>query len=95
MRARYTAVNVKPGMLDEFIKVYTESTVPVAMKQEGFKGALLLTDRNTGKALSMLLWETEADMRAGEVSSEERRRRVGETLIEPPVAERYEVSVQA
>ena len=44
MRARFTAVEVKPSMMEEFIMVYTEQMVPVAKTQDGFEGALLLTD---------------------------------------------------
>ncbi len=93
--ARVAIAQVQPGRMDEMISILRDTNYPAYKQDQGFKGALLLTDPNTGKGISILLWETEADMRAGEASSEERRRRVGETLIEPPVTEHYEVSVQA
>jgi len=68
MRARVTTVTAKPGAIDEFIKVYTEGTVPVAMKQAGFEGALLLVDRESNKTIVISMWETEEKMKAGEAS---------------------------
>ena len=35
--------------------------MPAAKQQKGFKGLYLLHDRNTGKGLTISLWETEAD----------------------------------
>ena len=68
MRARVTTVDCAPGKLDEFVKVYTESTVPVAKQQKGFEGALLLTDPDTNKTIVISLWASAEDMTAGENS---------------------------
>ena len=97
MRARYTAVNVKPGMMDEFIKVYTESTVPVAMQQEGFKGALLLTDAETNKTIVISMWESEELMRAGENSGyyQDQIRKRAHLFDGETVREYYDISARA
>jgi heme-degrading monooxygenase HmoA len=42
--------------------------VPAAQQQKGFKGGFLLSDPNTGKGVSIALWETENDMKASETS---------------------------
>ena len=68
MRARVTTVTAKPGGIDEFIKVYKEGTVPAAMKQDGFQGALLLVERETNKTIVISMWESEEKMKAGEAS---------------------------
>jgi len=39
-----------------------------AEQQKGFKGFYVLGDSRTGKGLTISLWETEADMTAGETS---------------------------
>ncbi len=44
------------------------SSVPVLKEQKGSKGQLLLTQRDTGKAVSINLWETEGDLTAFETS---------------------------
>jgi heme-degrading monooxygenase HmoA len=52
--------------------------------QEGLKGIYLLFDRESGRSLSITLWETEKDMRASEEAA-------GETVIGVP---RCEVALQ-
>jgi len=63
---------------------------------EGFKGALFLTDPDTGKYVSMTLWETEADMEAGEASGylREQVAKAVPALAAPPIREHYEVHVK-
>jgi len=64
--------------------------------QKGFKGQLLLTQKDTGKAMSINLWETEADLTTFETSPiyKELLGKLGSILAGPPAGERYEVSVQ-
>lgn len=97
MYARVTTVQIQPGKADEAIGIFRDSVVPAAKQQKGFKGGLLLTDRNTGKGLSIALWETEADMRAGEASGyyQQQLAKFKDIFGAPPVREQYEVSVQA
>ena len=40
--------------------------MPVVRKIAGFSGVLFLADRETGKALSITLWESEQAMRDSE-----------------------------
>ena len=53
--------------------------------------------RDTGKAISINLWETEADLTAFETSPlyKELMGKLGGVLAGPPAGERYKVSVQA
>ena len=97
MDARVTTVQMKPGNTQEAIKIYRESVVPAAKAQKGFKGVLLLTDSNTGKGISITLWEKEADMKAGETSGyyQEQIGKFAKVFGAPPVREVYQVSVQA
>jgi heme-degrading monooxygenase HmoA len=97
MHARVTIVTVQPGKLDEAIKVSRDSIMPAAKKQKGFKEYLLLTDRNTGKGMTITLWNTEADMSAGEGSGfyREQVAKAAPFFAGPPTLEHYEVSVRA
>jgi len=96
MNARVTTVQVRPDKMDEAIGIYRDSVTPAAQQQKGFKGLLMLTDRNTGKGISIALWETEADMTAGESSGyfQQQLAKFKDILSAPPVREQYEVSVQ-
>jgi heme-degrading monooxygenase HmoA len=96
MYARVTVATAQSGKLDELIKVMRDSVLPAAKKQKGFKGSFFLTDRNTGKGMSIGLWNTEADMTADESGGHYRERvaKVAPLLAGQPTTEHYEVSVQ-
>ena len=97
MYARATTVQIQPGKVDKAIGIYRDSVVPAAKKQKGFKGTWMLTDRKTGKGISVTLWETKADMTAGESSGfyQQQVAKFKDVLGARPVREQYEVTVQA
>ncbi len=69
MHARVVSIQVRPADLPEVCRIYREGVLPVCKGQQGYRGALLLTEAETGRARSITLWESEPDMRAGENSS--------------------------
>jgi heme-degrading monooxygenase HmoA len=97
MYARVVNVQFKQGKLDEAKRIVNESIVPVLKEQKGFKSQLLFTQQGTGKAISINLWETEADLTAFETSPLYREvlGKLATVLAAPPAGEAYEVSVQA
>jgi heme-degrading monooxygenase HmoA len=90
-------VRFQSGKVDEASRIVQEAFVPVLKEQKGFKGQLLLTQRDTGKAIALNLWETEGDQTAFETSSlyRELMGKLAGVLAGPPAKEGYEVSVQA
>ncbi len=96
MYARVVTTQYQPGKLDEGLQIYRDSTVPAARQTQGFKGALGLVDRSTGKAIAIGLRETAADMQATELSGflQEQFAKVMTLLATEPVVEVYEVSIQ-
>ncbi len=68
MHARVVSVEVPAERLAEAARIYHDAVLPVCKGQQGFRGALLLSDGEGGRAISITLWETEPDMRAGESS---------------------------
>ncbi len=91
MYARVTTAQVQPGKMDEAISVIRDSTYSAHRNKQGFKSAILLTNPKTGKALSITLWETEADATAQAAATNPGGARL---LTRPPVREIFEVSVQ-
>ena len=65
MHARLNIRQVLPGKLDELLSTFEETVAPDVRRRPGFKGSFLLTDRDTGKAISLTLWESEETMRRG------------------------------
>ncbi len=97
MFARLTIVQVKLDKMDETIKIFEDSVVPAAKSQKGSRGAYLLTDRKTGKGISISLWDSEEDAVANEQSGyyKEQVGRFQDFFTAPPTQEGYEVSIQA
>ena len=94
--ARVSYAQVQPGKMDEFLGIYRDFIVPAARQEQGFKGILVLTDRNTNKSIVITLWESEADVTASESfgNLQEQRTRLVGVLAGSRVVERHEVSVQ-
>jgi len=97
MYARLTSMDIKVDRIDDGIRIYEKSVIPAAKLQKGFLGAYLLSDRKTGKALSLTFWKTEEHAMANE-----RNRYYQEQLVKfldlfksQPIREGFEVSVKA
>ena len=59
MWARVATVQVKPGRMDELLKIYDETQRSVNQGMQGFQSARFLTDRNANTALAVTIWATE------------------------------------
>ena len=96
MFARAVNIQFQSGKVDEASQIVQDLIVPILKRQKGFKSQLLLTQRDTGKAISINLWETEGDLTAFETGPlyRELMGKLGGVLAGPPVGERYEVNVQ-
>jgi len=98
MHARWASLQVKPGRIDEFVRIFRDSMLPPAKAQKGFRGVFMLTNRDSGKAVGASLWESEADARAVETSSGSfgaQADHVRDIIDDVPVMEYYEISVGA
>jgi heme-degrading monooxygenase HmoA len=78
------------------LRVFQDILAPLVAEQPGFSGITLLTDARTGKAVTIGLWATEANLLDGErsVAEQEQRARIDALLAGPPAREVYEVCVQ-
>jgi heme-degrading monooxygenase HmoA len=96
MFARMTTFRPKPGAIDDLIRAFQDSLAPVSAEQPGFGGITLLIDPQTGAALSLALWATEADRQTNERSNihQEWLASIAQLLAGPPAHTDYEVCVQ-
>jgi heme-degrading monooxygenase HmoA len=96
MFARTTVMQGRPDTMNEAARIFTDSVLPAAQQQKGFKGALFLPDPASGKGLSVTLWETEEDLKAGESSGyfKEQIARFGPLMAGPPMREVYWVAAR-
>jgi heme-degrading monooxygenase HmoA len=94
MFARISTFQGPPDQTAEGLRVAREQILPAARLQDGFKG-IFLFDRESGKSVSITLWETEEDMKASEDAALHARAESAEAAGETIVAvERYEVALQ-
>jgi heme-degrading monooxygenase HmoA len=68
MYARASTLTLQQGKTDEAFRIFSDSVIPAAKKQQGFKGSLWLKDTNANKVIGITLWETEANLKASETS---------------------------
>ncbi len=95
MFARVSTFQGPPDQTAEGIRVAREQILPTARLMDGFKGIYLLFDRESGRSLSITLWETEADMQASEAAAGRARAESAEASGETVVGvERYEVALR-
>jgi len=87
--ARVNTRQIQAGKMDEAIRTYQDSTVPRVRGQQGSTGAVVLTDRGTGRVIAISLWASEAGMNAADPS-----RHVDDISVGPPTREIYEVSAE-
>jgi hypothetical protein len=62
MYARVTYVQAPEGKVEEGLNLWRKNVLPVTMGREGFTGTISMIDRETGKALSLTLWDLEEDL---------------------------------
>jgi heme-degrading monooxygenase HmoA len=92
--ARVSTLDVSPEQIDEGLRYLREEVLPPGKQDPGFKGLIALTNRNSGKALSITLWESEEAMRVTEQDANHLRSAWAETSGQQIVSvERYEVGL--
>ena len=95
MHVRAATVQVQSGKMQEAIDIYNNAVVPAQKAQKGYQGSYLMTDASSGQALSISVWDTEADMLAGESSGgyyQQQVAKLGSLLTGAPALEHYELS---
>ena len=94
MHARATTAQVQSGKMPEAIDIMNQ-VVLAAKAVKGFQGGYLMTDAASGKALAISVWESEADMLAGESSSghvQEAIAKLSSLIAGSPDIDHYELS---
>jgi heme-degrading monooxygenase HmoA len=95
MHARVSTIYGTTEQGEEGARSFREQILPALKGIDGSKGAMLLTDRTTGKTVAITLWEDEEAMQASEEAANALRRQAAEDNAagEPPTVDRYEVVV--
>jgi heme-degrading monooxygenase HmoA len=97
MFTRVSTILGKPERIDEGIRNYKEQMLPAAKKMSGFKQALFMVDRKTGKMVSITFWDSEKNLLASTGAADKLRAQGVEHsgTNQPSIVEIYEVAVQS
>jgi hypothetical protein len=92
MKARVVTVQIQPSKLDEAIRIYRDSVVPVASEYKGCHAVFLATDRSSGKGVSITMWD-EQELQSSEASGylQEQFAKFADVFAAPPIREVYDV----
>ncbi len=64
MFARVSTIQGTPDRIDEGISNYKKMVIPTMKNMAGFKQALLMVDRKSGKTVGITFWDTEQNIQA-------------------------------
>jgi quinol monooxygenase YgiN len=97
MYARITTAYLRKDLIDKAIKVFEDSIVPAAKKQEGFKSLTVFVDRDSGKSIVVSSWESQDNIEVNEQNQyyQEQLMKLMVTFTADPMRESFEVVVQA
>jgi heme-degrading monooxygenase HmoA len=94
MFARVSSYEGPPEKIDEGIVHAMQTVMPQARRLPGLKGVVSLADRQTGRELTMTVWESEEAMRASEEEGNRLRAEAAAGAAQRVLeVERYEVVV--
>ncbi len=94
MYARVSTYQGPPDQIDEGVRYARENILPRVGEIDGFEGVYFLVDRQSGKALSVTLWESEETMRASEEEANRLRSETAQAGGQEVVGvDRYEVAI--
>jgi hypothetical protein len=91
--ARVTYVQAPEGAVERGLTLWRQNVLPVTMARDGFAGVISMVDRETGKALSITLWDLADDLFASTEAEYHREAvsKYGEFFASAHDPENYEV----
>jgi heme-degrading monooxygenase HmoA len=97
MHARVSILRPKGDQKEQVLRICEDVLAPAAERQKGFCGLLVMSDFEADRVLGITLWDTEADMLAGQHGEylQEQISNLILFLAEPPVIEHLVVDVMS
>ena len=94
MHARISSLEGPADQVDEGLRYVREQVLPQLQQQDGFKGFIALSDRQSGKVMGISFWESEQAMRASEEVGDRTRSDSAEAVSGSVAGvERYQVAL--
>lgn len=95
--ARVITFQLQPEAIDDFVLATRMRVLPEVKQQPGVSGVIVLTNATQNRAMSVTLWEQQADLEASEASGNLQRQmdKGVAYFAAPPTFAIYEVGAQA
>lgn len=94
MYVRVIQSQLVDGKTNEAVSIWRDQVTPGLKQAKGFKGAYLAGDRETGKGITITLWETKEDADAMNASLPQTLALFKDLFAAQPSLETYEVLLQ-
>jgi hypothetical protein len=95
MWARITTLRMPLDRLEESIRMVDDRVIPPLKGMAGYAGGYWMADRDSGKAVTVALWETEGAVRATDVAVAKLREMAASIDATVESVEVFEVTNQA
>lgn len=85
-----------PERIEATVREFEEDALPRLEQQPGFRGITVGVNQQSGQAVVLALWDTEADMSQSEELAAEAREQAVATAgpSRPPIVDHFEVVIQ-
>ena len=94
MIARITIAQVPPERVEEFTRWWQDTIGGLKGQVQGFQGAYLLGDRQSGRGQGVALWESREALDAAMPQINQVLQQASQFVSAPPQIEEYEVLAQ-
>jgi heme-degrading monooxygenase HmoA len=94
MYARVINSQLVSGKTDEAVSIWRDKVAAMIQQEKGFKGAYLVGNRETGKGLTITLWESKEDADAMNAALPQTLTLFDGLFAAQPSLETYEVLLQ-
>ncbi len=97
MYSRVTRMHFRVPKVAVATKIFKENIVPASKKQKGFRGMYLLSNEDTGHAMSITFWNEKEDAVANDHSGlyQEQVDKIIDFMESPPIPEDFTVSLRS
>ena len=94
MYVRVINTQAVANRVDDAVSTWRDKVAPTLKQAKGFKGAYLTGDRESGKAVTITMWETREDADAMNATLPQIMALFEGMFAGPPTVETYEVLLQ-
>ena len=95
MNSRIISLRIRPGKMDQALRIFRSSILPATKNQRGNASVLVFCCREKNELISCTLWETYEDMMETERSGilDQQIAKLSTVLAESPQGDEYELEI--